>query len=66
LYSSRPTLLTTTSSDVLTLSFFSATDSKNFSTSNEVRFSPYSLLIVSRLIGIGTIWPSTLASTRCW
>ena len=36
------------------------------STSNEVRFSPYSLLIVSRLIGMGTFCPSTQASTRCW
>ena len=33
---------------------FSATDSKNLSSSNEVSFSPYNRLTVSRLIGIGS------------
>ena len=47
-------------------SSFSAIDSSQPSISNEVRLRPYSRLTVSRLIGIGNICPSTLASTRCW
>ena len=32
----------------------------------EVIDSPYRLLTVSGLMGIGSSCPSTLASTRCW
>ena len=36
-------------------------DSKNSSSSNDVKLVPYSWLTVSRLIGIGSSWPSTQA-----
>src|SRR5688572_12302146 len=64
-YNSRPTLLTTTSSEVTTLLTFSALAAKKSSTWSELRLSPYIWLIVLRLMGIGTSCPSTLAKTLC-
>jgi hypothetical protein len=48
-----------TSSDVFMAVRFSASDAKKLLSSNEVSFSPYIWLIVVRLIGIGSNWPST-------